>query len=124
MVSSQKDRVMIVGGKEQLTQRGIDDSNIKSSSTVEEIDFLKRRIISLAPLKFPRSNSSAFHLNDSIYVFGGCINPVSGSAAQIQNCNISEPASMMSQRVVGERYVLRENRWKEIKPSYDPTQPQ
>lgn len=39
MVSSQKDRVIIIGGKEK-------DNN--NSKVVEEIDFLKRNLVSLA----------------------------------------------------------------------------
>lgn len=46
MISSQKDRVIIIGGKES------DDSD---SKVVEEIDFLKRNLVSLAHLNFSRS---------------------------------------------------------------------
>ena len=46
MVSSQKDRVIIIGGKEK------DNSE---SKVVEEIDFLKRNLVSLAHLQNPRA---------------------------------------------------------------------
>lgn len=42
VVSSQKDRVMILGGRES------DDSE---SKIVEEIDFIKKNLVALAPLK-------------------------------------------------------------------------
>lgn len=69
MVSSQKDRVMILGGKE--SDRANSGSGDKACQVVEEIDFLKRNIVNLAPLKIARANTSAFLVNDSIYVFGG-----------------------------------------------------
>ena len=62
MVSSQKDRVILIGGIE---------NNELESSVVEEIDFIKRHLVSLAHMKTPRSNANAFLVNDSIYVFGG-----------------------------------------------------
>ena len=46
MISSQKDRVIIIGGKER------DNSD---SKVVEEIDFLKRNLVSLAHLHNARS---------------------------------------------------------------------
>lgn len=85
MVSSQKDRVIIIGGKEE---------NESESAIVEEIDFLKRNMVSLAHMRNPRSNASAFMVNDSIYVFGGS----DGDG------------------VVGEKYTLNENKWREVKP--------
>jgi len=51
MVSSQKDRVMILGGRE---------SDGSESRIVEEIDFIKRNLVSLPPLKQGRSSPSAF----------------------------------------------------------------
>ena len=45
-------------------------------------------------LKVPRSNSNAFLVNDSIYVYGG------------NNCNLN---------IIGEKYTLSENKWREIK---------
>lgn len=46
MVSPQKDRVIIIGGKEK--DKG-------DSRVVEEIDFIKRNIVNIAPLNVPRS---------------------------------------------------------------------
>lgn len=86
MVSSQKDRVIIIGGK---------DSDDQDSKVVEEIDFIKRNIVSLSSLNIARSNASAFIVNDAIYVYGG---------------------SSSSHHTVGEKYTLNENRWREIKP--------
>lgn len=88
MVSSQKDRVIIIGGKEQ------DDTD---SRVVEEIDFIKRNIVSLAHMKVARSNPNAFLINDAIYVFGGSKDEI-------------------NQGLVGEKYALSENKWKEAKP--------
>ena len=62
MVSTQKDRVTIIGGRE------IDDTE---SRIVEEIDFIKRNLVSLPPLKQGRTQPSALQVNDAIYVFGG-----------------------------------------------------
>ena len=62
MVSSQKDRVMIIGGKE---------SNGEDSNIVEEIDFIKRNLVTLPSLKLARSKPNALQVNDAIYVFGG-----------------------------------------------------
>ncbi|CDW71274.1 kelch motif family protein [Stylonychia lemnae] len=91
MVSSHMDRVIIIGGKEY-------DEN-SESKIVEEIDFLKRNIVNLAPLRVARSNSNAFMVNDSIYAFGG-----------------NSLASM-----IGEKYTLSENKWREVKPK-DPNE--
>lgn len=85
MISSQKDRVMIIGGKEQQEE--------SECSVVEEIDFLKRNIVNLAPTTYPRANANGFLVNDSIYVFGGCSN---GGG-------------------LGEKYALSENKWREVK---------
>lgn len=63
IVSSQMDRVIIIGGKEYDEE--------SESKTVEEIDFLKRNIVNLDSLRVPRSNANAFMVNDSIYAFGG-----------------------------------------------------
>lgn len=51
VVSSQKDRVMILGGRES------DDSE---SKIVEEIDFIKKNLVALAPLKLGRTAPTAF----------------------------------------------------------------
>jgi hypothetical protein len=64
------------------------------SSIVEEIDFLKRNIVNLASMNHPRSNSQAFMVNDSIYVFGGS----------------------KKESPIGEKYTLSENRWREVNP--------
>jgi hypothetical protein len=85
MISSYKDRVIIIGGKEK------DNSE---SKVVEEIDFLKRNLVSLAHLHNARSSCQTFLVNDAIYVFGGEIN---GNEVRI-----------------GEKYILKENRWREI----------
>lgn len=61
---------------------------------MEEIDFLKRNIVNLAHLRVPRSNANAFMVNDSIYAFGG------GNAPGI----------------LGEKYTLSENKWREVTP--------
>lgn len=87
LVSSQKDRVMIIGGRE---------SNDSDSRVVEEIDFIKRNLVSLPSLKQGRVQPSAFLVNDAIYVFGG--SQVLGT----------------SETVIGEKLALRENRWKEV----------
>ena len=88
MISSQKDRVIIIGGKES------DDSD---SKVVEEIDFIKRNIVSLAEMKQARSNPNAFLVNDGIYVFGGSKDDRTHS-------------------LIGEKYALSGNNWKEVKP--------
>ena len=62
MVSSQKDRVIIVGGREK------DGAETK---TVEEIDFLKRNSVSLENLKWGRSIAQTFLVNDTIFTFWG-----------------------------------------------------
>jgi hypothetical protein len=77
--------VIIIGGKEDGEQ---------DSKVVEEIDFLKRNLVSLAHMRYPRSYSNAFLVNDCIYVFGGC----NGLG------------------LIGEKYTLSENKWREVKP--------
>lgn len=62
---------------------------------VEEIDFIKRNLVSLAHMKTARSNPNAFLVNDTIYVFGGCKDDIN---------------------LMGEKYVVSENKWKEVKP--------
>lgn len=88
MISSQKDRVIILGGSE----------GEEKSSVVEEIDFIKRNGVQLAPMRVGRANPSAFLVNDAIYVFGG-----SGNG------------------LIGERYILSGNKWREVKPKNLPT---
>lgn len=83
MVSPQKDRVVIIGGKEKEKNE---------SRVVEEIDFIKRNIVNIAPLNVPRNQNNAFLVNDAIYVFGGV------GAAQSEN-------------MIGEKYIINENRW-------------
>ncbi len=53
---------MIVGGIE------VDN---RESQVVEEIDFIKRNLVSLPNLKVGRACPSAFQVNDAIYIFGG-----------------------------------------------------
>lgn len=48
-------------------------------------------------MRVPRSNSNAFLVNDAIYVFGGC-------------------SEELSQGLVGEKYALSENKWREVRP--------
>jgi hypothetical protein len=59
---------------------------------VEEIDFIKRNLVNLAYLNTGRTNCNAFLVNDSIFVFGG-------TSADIG---------------YGEKYIMKENRWREI----------
>ena len=87
MVSSQKDRVMIVGGRE---------SDGTESTIVEEIDFIKRNSVALHHLKHGRASPSAFLVNDAIYVFGGML------------------LSSSPEVVIGEKFALRENKWREV----------
>ena len=94
MVSSQKDRVMILGGREQ------DDS---LSKIVEEVDFIKRNLVSLPPLKNGRANACAFQVNDVIYVFGG-------TEVVLDN----KDSEMPSEIPIGEKLALRENRWRDV----------
>ena len=86
MVSSQKDRVILIGGVENAGQE---------SHVVEEIDFIKRNLVSLAHLKVGRACPDAFPVNDAIYVFGGT--PLEGGLA-------------------GEKYALSENKWRDVQP--------
>jgi hypothetical protein len=53
---------MILGGVEQ-------DEN--ESKIVEEVDFIKRNLVSLPPLKQGRASPCAFQVNEAIYIFGG-----------------------------------------------------
>jgi hypothetical protein len=59
---------------------------------VEEIDFLKvqNSVVTLDKMKEPRSQPNAFLVNDSIYVM-----------PRVSNLS-------------GEKYLLKENRWKEF----------
>lgn len=95
MISSQKDRLIIIGGKEK------DGSN---SKVVEEIDFLKRNLVSLAHMQYARCTPNAFLVNDAIYVLGGSEQPV-------------EADSGADEMWYGEKYTLSGNKWREIKPS-------
>ena len=87
LVSSQKDRVMIIGGREASHNES------QLSRVVEEIDFLKRNIVNLASLVHARAAASAFTVNDSIFVFGGA-----------------------ATGTLGEKYSLSENKWREVGP--------
>jgi hypothetical protein len=84
---------MILGGREQ------DDS---LSKVVEEVDFIKRNLVALPPLKAGRANACAFQVNDVIYVFGG----TDGVAM--------DNTEMPSEIPIGEKLALRENRWREV----------
>ena len=92
MISTQKDRVMILGGVE---------SDGKVSATVEEIDFIKRNLVALPNLKQSRAGPSAFQVNDAIYVFGG---------AQTFGKEGAEEDEM----IIGEKFAVRENKWREV----------
>ena len=81
---------MIIGGRE------IDGSE---SHVVEEIDFIKRNLVSLPPLKQGCAAPSSFLVNDVIYVFGGALSPAEGNDTDI---------------VIGEKLALRENKWREV----------
>ena len=78
---------MIIGGRE---------SDESESRVVEEIDFIKRNLVSIPALKQGRVQPSSFLVNDAIYVFGGAAAQGSGEA------------------VIGEKLALRENRWREV----------
>lgn len=69
---------------------GGQDSQGNDLATVEEIDFLKvqNSVVTLEKMKEPRSIPNAFLVNDSIYV--------------------------MRSNLAGEKYLLKENRWKEF----------
>lgn len=82
---------MILGGCEQ---------DGKESKVVEEIDFIKRNLVPLPPLKQGRVTPSAFLVNDSIYVFGGTVD--------VPN------ASQTSEVVIGEKLALREIKWRDV----------
>lgn len=88
MISShQKDRVIILGGEER---------DGRESTVVEEIDFIKRNsVVSLREMKVGRIQPQVFMVNESIYVFGG---------------------TKLSQGLMGEKYVLSGDKWKEVKP--------
>jgi len=99
MVSSQKDRVMILGGLE---------SDGSESRIVEEIDFIKRNIVTLPLLKYGRAAPSAFQVNDTIYVFGGT------GALSVINKDLTTTSDPSLEIVIGEKFVLRENKWREV----------
>jgi hypothetical protein len=94
MVSSQKDRVMILGGREH---------DGTSSKIVEEVDFIKRNLVSLPPLKVGRVSPHAFQVNDTIYVFGG---------AEIRHD--LKLTDVLAELPIGEKLALRENRWRDV----------
>jgi hypothetical protein len=90
MVSSQKDRVMIIGGRE---------SDESPSRIVEEFDFIKRNLVQLPRLKQGRVAPNALLVNDAIYVFGGSPLPEGGDTEEV---------------VIGEKLALRENKWRDV----------
>lgn len=79
---------MIIGGRE---------NDGSESTIVEEIDFIKMNSVALPHLKHGRQSPSAFLVNDAIYVFGGVM------------LNSEE-----SNVVIGEKFALRENKWREV----------
>ena len=93
IVSAQKDRAIIIGGQNQ------DGEEI---NIVEEIDFLKVRnsVVTLDKMKAPRARPNAFIVNDSIYVM---------SATNSKSSQLS-----------GEKYILKENKWKDFEAKNAP----
>ena len=87
MISSQKDRAIIIGG---LNQQG------EETNTVEEIDFLKVQtsVVTLDKMKQCRARPNAFLVNESIYV-------LSNHGQSSDHC------------LQGEKYLLKENKWKD-----------
>lgn len=77
--------MIIIGGKEK------DNCD---SKVVEEIDFLKRNLVSLAHMSEARSSCNAFLVNDAIYAFGG---------------------QEKHDELKGEKYTLSENKWRDVK---------
>lgn len=96
VVSSQKDRLVILGGLEK---------DGAPSKVVEEIDFIKRNLFSLAPTQYARCSPNVFLVNDAIYVLGGNTEPH----------NKEEGTDEMW---YGEKYTLSGNKWREIKPQF------
>ena len=86
---------MILGGREG-------DGN--ESKIVEELDFIKRNLVSLPPLKQARAQPNAFLVNDAIYVFGG---------AQLPNVT-DKQLSERQDIIIGEKFSVRESRWREV----------
>jgi hypothetical protein len=67
------------------------------------VDFIKRNLVSLPPLKTGRANACAFQVNDVIYVFGG-------SAVVLDKKGGEVPSEVP----IGEKLALRENRWRDV----------
>lgn len=87
-LSTHKDRVLIVGGIEK---------DGKESVVVEEIDFIKRSLVNLAPMNRGRAGANIIHLLDSLFVFGG------GSLPRQEQ-----------KAIVGEQYSTKENKWRSL----------
>ena len=51
-------------------------------------------------MKYQRASPNAFLVNDTIYVFGGC----------------KEDQTLNHGGLVGEKYALSGNKWREVKP--------
>jgi hypothetical protein len=74
---------------------------------VEEVDFIKRNLVSLPPLKVGRANACAFQVNDVIYVFGG-------TDVVVAMDNNNQQGEIPAEIPIGEKLALRENRWRDV----------
>ncbi len=88
MVSSQKDRVIIIGGQ---------DKDGLEVEIVEEIDFLKRNCVTLSSMETKRAKCNSFLVNDQILLFGG-----------------TSTAEFDKGQFMGEKNILSENKWRGI----------
>ena len=76
---------------------------------VEEIDFIKRNLVSLAHLTQGRTLCNSFLVNDSIFVFGG----VSAKSNAIEE-PFAKYTATEQDLIRGEKYTMSENKWKEV----------
>lgn len=95
IVSVQKDRAIIIGGR---------DKEGNELNIVEEIDFLKvqNSIVKLDKMKEPRALPNSFIVNDSIFVLSRTVS-CQGANKQLNKGELH-----------GEKYLLKENKWKQI----------
>lgn len=98
IVCAQKDRAIFFGGCDEQDQE---------LATVEEIDFLKVRnsIVKLKKMREPRAVPNAFLVNDAIYVLGKKKHSMACTQLK-KKMNSSIPS--------GEKYLLKEDKWKPI----------
>ncbi len=73
---------------------------------MEEVDFIKRNLVSLPPLKAGRANACAFQVNDVIYVFGG--------TDVVVAMDYNQQGEIPAEIPIGEKLALRENRWRDV----------